>query len=163
MKQNKMIPCYAADGRSLGFRTIEAADKLVAGGFVKPSYGRKKELKAIWLCQAEGGNPIETHASAGTPYSFLQGLDSGLHCWNLRRLDPRGNDGTLIRTRPSPLAMLPSLREALGHLLVCGGHGTHFGCSLAAVLREILAVFRRIWRHRVFRRTQLWILRVLCS
>ena len=49
MKQNKMIPIYAADGRSLGFRTIEAAERLVAGGYVKASYGRKKNLRAIWL------------------------------------------------------------------------------------------------------------------
>jgi hypothetical protein len=30
MKQDQMIPFYAADGRSLGFRTLEAAERLVA-------------------------------------------------------------------------------------------------------------------------------------
>jgi hypothetical protein len=99
MKQNKMIPCYAADGRSLGFRTIEAAERLLAGGYVKPSYGRKKDLKAIWLGQADGGNPVETHARPGTPYSFLQSLDSGLQCWKLRRLDQRDEAGTPVITR----------------------------------------------------------------
>ena len=89
-----MIPCYASDGRSLGFRNLDAAERLVAGGFVKPSYGRKKELKAIWLCQAEEGNPIETHVRLGTPYSCLQNLDSGHRCWRLRRLDLRDDDDT---------------------------------------------------------------------
>ena len=65
MKQDQMIPFYAADGRSLGFRTLEAAERLVAGGYVKASYGRKKNLRAIWLCQEDGGNPVETHAHAG--------------------------------------------------------------------------------------------------
>jgi hypothetical protein len=112
MKQNKMIPCYAADGRSLGFRTIEAAERLLAGGYVKPSYGRKKDLKAIWLCQADGGNPVETHARPGTPYSFLQGLDSGRRCWKLRRLDLRDEDGV-----PFPIrgAFLQVLTDCIAH------------------------------------------------
>lgn len=28
---------------------------------MKGSYGRKKNLRAIWLCQEDGGNPIEMH------------------------------------------------------------------------------------------------------
>ena len=33
------IPLYAADGISLGFRSVEAARRLIAGGYAKPSYG----------------------------------------------------------------------------------------------------------------------------
>jgi hypothetical protein len=99
MKQNQMIPFYAADGRSLGFRTLEAAERLVAGGYVKASYGRKKNLRAIWLCQEDGGNPVETHAHAGTRYSFLQKLDNGGRCWKLRRVDGRDEDGMPVNTR----------------------------------------------------------------
>ena len=48
----------------MGFRTLEAAKRLIAGGYVKPAYGRKGHLKAIWLLQKDGGNPVETHAKA---------------------------------------------------------------------------------------------------
>ena len=99
MKQDKMIPLYAADGRSLGFRTIDAAERLVAGGYVKASYGRKKNLRAIWLCQEDGGTPVETHARSGTRYSFLQNLDNGNRCWKLRRVDGRDDDGRPVATR----------------------------------------------------------------
>ena len=58
--KREQIPLYAADGTSLGFRTIEAAKRLIAGGYVKPAYGRKGHLKAIWLLQQDGGNPVET-------------------------------------------------------------------------------------------------------
>jgi len=56
---------------------------------VKASYGRKKKLRAIWLRQEDGGNPVETHAQAGTRYSFLQKLGTGQQCWRLRRVDGR--------------------------------------------------------------------------
>jgi hypothetical protein len=110
MKQYKMIPLYAADGRSLGFRTLEAAERLVAKGYVKASYGRKKNLRAIWLCQEDGGNPVETHAQAGTRYSFREALDSGLHCWKLRRVDGRDDDGMPVTTRG---VFLQVLKECL--------------------------------------------------
>ena len=84
MKQNHLIPFYAPDGASLGKRTLDAAKRLVAGGFVKPSYGRKGHLKAIWLRKEDGSNPVETRAPGGTKYSFLQNLDHG-RCWKLRR------------------------------------------------------------------------------
>lgn len=99
MKQNQMIPFYASDGRSLGFRTLEAAERLVAGGYVKASYGRKKNLRAIWLLQQDGGNPVETHPRVGTRYSFREALDCGLHCWKLRRVDGRDDDGMPVNTR----------------------------------------------------------------
>jgi hypothetical protein len=105
MKQDKMIPLYAADGRSLGFRPLEAAERLVAGGYVKASYGRKKNLRAIWLHQEDGSNPVETHAQAGTRYSFIESLEHG-RCWNLRRLDRRDEDGVPVSTRAAFLQVV---------------------------------------------------------
>ena len=98
MKSHDQIPYYAFDGRSLGFRSLEAATRLVAGGSVKASYGRKKNLRAIWLVK-EVGNSVETYARTGTRYSFLQNLDSGRRCWKLRRLVLRDDDGSLVPTR----------------------------------------------------------------
>jgi hypothetical protein len=99
MKSADQIPYYAPDGSSMGFRTLEAAMRLIAGGYVKPAYGRKGHLKAIWLLQKDGGNPVETHPQVGTRYSFREGLDSGLHCWKLRRVDGRDDDGLPVLTR----------------------------------------------------------------
>ena len=100
MSSNReQIPLYASDGTSLGFRPIDAARRLIAGGYAKPAYGRKGHLKAIWLGQQDGGNPVETHARAGTRYSFLQNLDSGSRCWKLRRVDWRDDDGMPVTTR----------------------------------------------------------------
>jgi len=89
---------YAPDGASLGFRTLEAAKRLIEGGFVKPSYGRKGHLKAIWLQREDGGNPVETRARAGTSYSFIETMESG-RCWKLRRLDRRDEDGVPFSAR----------------------------------------------------------------
>ena len=99
MKPADQIPFYAPDGSSMGFRTLDAAKRLIAGGHVKPSYGRKKHLKAIWLLQKDGGNPVETHSRVGTRYSFLQSLDNGSRCWKLRRVDGRDDDGKPVNTR----------------------------------------------------------------
>lgn len=92
------IPYYAPDGTSLGFRTLEVAKRLIEEGFAKPSYGRKGHLKAIWLQRDDGSNPVETHARAGTKYSFIEKLDSG-RCWKLRRVDMRDEDGQPFNTR----------------------------------------------------------------
>ena len=92
------IPYYAPDGTSLGFRSAAAAKRLIRGGFVKPSYGRKGHLKAIWLRQEDGTNPVEAHAKAGTRYSFVESLDHG-RCWKLRRLDRKDEDGIPFTTR----------------------------------------------------------------
>lgn len=99
MKPDKQIPYYAPDGTSLGFRAEEAAQRLVAGGFVQASYGRKGHLKAIWSRPQDGSNPVETHPPSGTRYSFPENLDSGHRCWKHRRLDRRDDDGTLVSTR----------------------------------------------------------------
>jgi len=84
-----LIPCYDADGTSLGYRPLAAAQRLVASGHVRAAYGRKGHLKAIWLLQADGGNPVQSHAHAGTRYSYIESLETG-RCWQLRRLDRRG-------------------------------------------------------------------------
>jgi hypothetical protein len=73
--QKNQIPFYGADGRKLGFRTLDTAERLVASGFVKASYGRKKVLRAIWLNEEDGGNPVETQAPTGTRYSFIEILE----------------------------------------------------------------------------------------
>ncbi|MCC6389110.1 MAG: hypothetical protein IT167_00805 [Bryobacterales bacterium] len=98
MKQEKLIPYYASDGRSLGFRTLEAAKRLLTGGYVKPSYGRKGHLKAIWLLREDGSNPVQAQANPGTRYSFIENLEHG-RCWKLRRLDRRDEDGVPFTTR----------------------------------------------------------------
>jgi hypothetical protein len=98
MEQDQTIPFYAPDGRSLGFRTLAAAERLVSGGYVKAPYGRKKNLRAIWLCQDDGGNPVKTRAQAGTRYSFIESLEHG-RCWQLRKVDGRDDDGTPVVTR----------------------------------------------------------------
>ena len=100
MSSNReQIPLYAADGTSLGFRSLEAAKRLIAGGYVKSSYGRKGHLKGIWLLQEDGANPVQAHAPSGTRYSFLQNLDSGNRCWKFRTVDGRDDDGVPVTTR----------------------------------------------------------------
>jgi hypothetical protein len=98
MDQAQTIPFYAPDGQSLGFRTLKAAKRLLAGGYVKASYGRKKSLRAIWLRQDDGGNPVKTQAQAGTRYSFIESLEQG-RCWKLRKVDGRDDDGTPVVMR----------------------------------------------------------------
>jgi len=98
VKQSEQIPYYTSDGASLGFRSLDAAKRLIAGAFVTPSYGRKGHLKAIWLRPDDGSNPVETHAPAGTRYSFVQNLEYG-RCWKLRRLDRKDEDGVSFSTR----------------------------------------------------------------
>ena len=92
MKAEWLIPYYASDGTSLGFRTHDAAKRLIEGGHVKPSWGRKGHLRAIWLMSPDGGNPIQTRAPQGTRYSVVEKLEHG-RCWKLRKLDGRDEDG----------------------------------------------------------------------
>ena len=96
---NKPIPLYSADGRCVGWRSLEAAHKMIAAGFWKPSYGRKGHLKAVWLGRDDGSTPVETNSRAGTRYSFVQKLDSGRRCWKLRRLDGSDDHGAPVNTR----------------------------------------------------------------
>ena len=99
MKPEQEIPYYASDGTPLGFRSAENAKRLVDGGFVEPSYGRKGHLKAIWSRRQDGSNPISANAPTGMRYSLLEKLDSGHQCWKHRRLDRRDDDGRLVSTR----------------------------------------------------------------
>ena len=118
--KREQIPIYAADGTSLGFRTIEAAKRLIASGYVKPAYGRKGHLKAIWERRQDGSSPVEAHAPTGTRYSFPEKLNSGLRCWKHRRLDRRDEDGTLVSTRAVFLQVVTDRiipeRSSLEHL-----------------------------------------------
>ena len=98
MKAERQIPYYAPDGTSLGFRTPDAAKRLIAGGYVKPSYGRKGHLRAIWLQSPDGSNPIQTRPPQSTKYSVIQKLEHG-HCWKLRKLDGRDEDGVPFSAR----------------------------------------------------------------
>ncbi len=90
IEQHHLIPYYAPDGISLGKRTLDSAKRLIIGGVVKPSYGRKGHLTAIWLCEEDGSNPAEARVPVGTRYSFLENLDNGSRCWRHRREDARG-------------------------------------------------------------------------
>ena len=104
--KSDQIPYYAPDGRSLGFRTLARALQLVAGGFAKGSYGRKKNLRAIWQGQEDGGNPVQTRAKAGTQYSFLESLGSGSRCWKLHSVDGRDDDGMPVGMRAAFLQVV---------------------------------------------------------
>ena len=95
------IPCYSPDGTSLGPRPLDAAQRLVAGGYVRPAYGRKGHLRAIWLLRDDGSSPVQSHAHNGTRYSYIESLATG-RCWRLRRLDRRdatSADGTPVTAR----------------------------------------------------------------
>jgi hypothetical protein len=98
MKGELLIPYYASDGRSLGFRTHGAAKRLIEGRYVKPSWGRKGNLRAIWLMSPDGGNPIQTRAPQGTRYSVVEKLEHG-RCWKLRKLESRDEDGAPFSAR----------------------------------------------------------------
>jgi hypothetical protein len=109
--QKNQIPFYGADGRRLGFRTLHTAERLVASGFVKASYGRKKVLRAIWLNEEDGGNPVETQAPTGTRYSFIETLEHG-RCYALRRLDQRDEAGRRVSMRPAFLQVVTDCTKA---------------------------------------------------
>ena len=97
--KSDQVPYYASDGTSLGFHSLARALWLVAEGFVKPSYGRKGFLRAIWLAKDDGGNPVETQARTGTRYTFLQNLDSGDRCYSFRPVDQRDESGAIVSMR----------------------------------------------------------------
>ena len=97
--KSDQIPYYASDGTSLGFRSLARALRLVAGGFVKPSYGRKGFLRAIWLAKDDGSNPVEGQMRTGTRYTHLQNLESGGRCWKFRPVDQRDESGAVVSMR----------------------------------------------------------------
>lgn len=98
-QKNDRIPFYAADGSPLGYRTVEAAHRLLASGHVNGSYGRKGHLKAIFLQQPDGASPVEARPRIGTRYSFLERLESGRRKWRHKRLDVKDEDGTVVSAR----------------------------------------------------------------
>jgi hypothetical protein len=83
---DKPIPLYACDGTPWGFRSLEAAQRLIANGFVSPAYGRKGHLKAIFSKKADGSSAVEQTGPRGTQYSFQHRLESGRLAWKLKNL-----------------------------------------------------------------------------
>ena len=98
------VPIYAADGTPYGYRSRLAAERLLQAGFVTAAYGRQRHLKAIFLRQEDGANPVEAHLRVGRRYSYQQHLDCGYYVWVHKRLRPGDvppNDAGSERT-PSP-------------------------------------------------------------
>ncbi|MCZ2150872.1 MAG: hypothetical protein LC126_24260 [Bryobacterales bacterium] len=93
-------PIYSADGRPLGFRSRKATERLLAGGYVTPCYGRKGHLKAIFLRSEDGANPVDAYPKPGTKYSFEQSLSNGHRCWTLKRLDLVDENGCSVSAAP---------------------------------------------------------------
>ncbi len=87
----KLIPYYAADGTSRGFRSPACARRLLDAGLVTAVYGRKGHLKAIFARQQDGAAAVREQLPFGTRYSFREHLDNGYVCWKLRRLG-RGDE-----------------------------------------------------------------------
>jgi len=82
----KPIPYYDADGKPRGFRTLEAARRLLANEVVTACYGRKGHIKAIFLRKADGSNVVQAEITGGTHYSFREHFDCGRVAWSLKRL-----------------------------------------------------------------------------
>ena len=99
MSRKNEIPIYAPDGTPQGYRSPEAARRLLQAGFVTAVYGRKRHLKAIFMRREDGSNPVQRDVRPGTRYSYQQRLDNGLRCWKLKRLDRRDEDGVAIDGR----------------------------------------------------------------
>ena len=78
---------------------MEAAKRLIEGGFVKPSYGRKGHLKAIWLGKQDGGNSRRDPRARRHALQLRREPWSTGRCWKLRRLDMRDEDGIRFSTR----------------------------------------------------------------
>ena len=82
----QQIPLYAADGTPWGFRSLEAARRLIANGIVSPVYGRKGHLKAIFSTKADGSSAVERTGPRGSKYSFQHRLECGRLAWKLKKL-----------------------------------------------------------------------------
>jgi hypothetical protein len=106
MKSPDQIPYYAPDGSSLGYRSLDTARRLVAGGHAKPAWGRKGHLKAIYSPKEDGGNPVETQAPTGTRYVIREKLPTGHHAYKHRRVDVRDETGKRVSLLPAFLAVV---------------------------------------------------------
>jgi hypothetical protein len=91
------IPLYAADGTPWGFRTLEAAQRLIVNGLVNPVYGRKGHLKAVFSKKADGSSAVESAVPGGTQYSFQTRVESGPLVWKLKRLGKKDELRPLFR------------------------------------------------------------------
>ena len=94
---NQSIPLYAADGTPWGFRTFDAARRLIANGLVNPVYGRKGHLKAIFSKRADGSSAVDGRLPGGACYSFKDHLESGRQVWRLKRLGKKDELRPLFR------------------------------------------------------------------
>lgn len=77
---------------------------------MKPAYGPRKRLRALFLRQEDGGSPVEAQPRAGTRYSYLERLGSGHRNWKHKKLDGKDEDGVVVSTRS---AFLQVVRECL--------------------------------------------------
>ena len=109
MKRTDQVPCYAADGTSLGFRSLDTAKRQINNGFMKPVYGRKGHLRAMFEPHDDGTNSVAPSIPTGTRYSFMQKLDSA-RCWTLRRVDEHDEDGIAFNTRDDFLRVVTDCR-----------------------------------------------------
>ncbi len=78
-------PLYGADGRCFGFRSREAVQRLLSMHLVRPVYGRKGHLRAIYLPATDGSHPVKT-PTPGTKYSFEEHSQCGTVAWRLKSL-----------------------------------------------------------------------------
>ena len=104
------VPIYAADGTPRGYRSRDAAERLLQAGFVTAAFGRKGHLKAIFVRQADGSNPVQADVQPGTRYSYRQRLDTGARCWKFKKLDRRDEDGEPVISR---IAFLEASQDCL--------------------------------------------------
>ncbi len=99
-RKTDQIPLYAPDGSPRGYRSPDAVDRLLQAGFVTAVYGRKGHVKALFLRQEDGANPVRPDLKAGTRYSYQQHLESGRRCWKFKKVDSlRDEDGEAFSTR----------------------------------------------------------------
>lgn len=87
----KLIPYYDTDGKPRGYRTREAAERLLANEVVTAVYGRKGHIKAIFLRQPDGSSAVQRGLPGGSRYSFREHLENGHLTWRLKKLG-RGDE-----------------------------------------------------------------------
>jgi len=85
----KPIPYYSADGKPRGFRSHDAAQRLIQAGLVSAAYGRKGHLRGIFARRADGSSAVEAGLRPGTRYSYREHLETGRIAWALKKLGKR--------------------------------------------------------------------------
>jgi hypothetical protein len=81
----EQYPLYSAEGRCFGFRSREAVQRLLSMQLVRPVYGRKGHLKAIYMPAADGSHPV-VKPHGGKRYSYQEHFECGSIAWALKRL-----------------------------------------------------------------------------